>query len=472
MTMHADPATSSDAPARCPGLSVQDWLDRDSRPVPEQLRWESHEDLGSDPIDPRRYLSREFHDLEVERMWRKVWQLACLESEIPNVGNHVVYDVGPDSLIVVRSGPDRIQAFHNACLHRGTTLRDRDGTVPEFRCPYHAFTWNLDGSMKDLPCEWDFGHIDKENFGLPEAQVATWDGLVFINMDPDAAPLMEYLEGLPEHVRPWPLEKRFKAVHVTKIMPCNWKLSQEAFLESWHVAGTHPMQTAFVADASSEYSTYPGKKHFNRQITLQGIASPVLGDDWTEQSIMDALQETYAGVAVDTVMGGDPIEVPEGTTARSMLADIYRDMLSQQTGVDLSAISDCEALDAIEYSLFPNLNLWYGYSIPMVYRFRPNGDDHETSIIDLIWLYPFPEGAEPPAPAQRELLALDELWVEAAGMAGVGSVFDQDTDNLIRQMKGLKVLESLGEGVTLSNYQDKRIRHFHNTLDEYLAVGE
>ena len=77
------------------------------------------------PVD--RYFSKEFHDLEVEKVWKRVWQMACHEDDIPDVGDYHVYDIAELSFLLVRSGPDEIKAFYNACLHRGRLLREGSG---------------------------------------------------------------------------------------------------------------------------------------------------------------------------------------------------------------------------------------------------------------------------------------------------------------------------------------------------------
>ncbi len=96
-------------------------------------------------VPVHRYTSREWHLLEREHLWRKVWQMACREENIPEVGSYVVYDIAGDSYLVVRTR-DGIKAYVNACLHRGRALKDYDGRCSEFRCSFHGFTWRLDGT--------------------------------------------------------------------------------------------------------------------------------------------------------------------------------------------------------------------------------------------------------------------------------------------------------------------------------------
>ena len=93
-----------------------------------------------------------------------------------------------DSLIVVRTAPDEVRAYINSCLHRGTMLRTQGGCVKQFRCPFHGFTWSLEGKLIQIPGEWDFPHVDKSKMSLPEAKVGLWGGFVFVNFDPQCQP--------------------------------------------------------------------------------------------------------------------------------------------------------------------------------------------------------------------------------------------------------------------------------------------
>ena len=129
--------------------SVQEVLATDKNPAPDCLRIESPAtSLGDADISMDRYYSKAWHDREVDRVWRKTWQMACRLEEIPNVGDHVVYEIVHDSLIVVRVSATQIRAYVNSCLHRGTQLRTEDGHVRHFKCPVHGFTWGLDGALK------------------------------------------------------------------------------------------------------------------------------------------------------------------------------------------------------------------------------------------------------------------------------------------------------------------------------------
>src|SRR5919106_3493870 len=105
----------------------QQLLDEETRAVPVSLRATSVGPLEPTDIAPARYFDPGFHGLEVDRMWRRVWQMACREEQIPEVGDSIVYEIADASLIVVRTAVSEIRAFHNSCLHRGTQLRTKPG---------------------------------------------------------------------------------------------------------------------------------------------------------------------------------------------------------------------------------------------------------------------------------------------------------------------------------------------------------
>jgi phenylpropionate dioxygenase-like ring-hydroxylating dioxygenase large terminal subunit len=446
---------------RRPKPSVQDVFATDTNPAPSVMRNESPADgWPTSDVSAERYFSKDWHDREVETVWRKCWQLACREEEIPNVGDHIVYEIVHDSVIVVRTSPSEIRAYVNSCLHRGTLLRTEGGCVQSFRCPFHAWTWSLDGKLVHMHQEWDLEHVDAESMSLPEAQVGTWAGFVFINFDEHCEPLMSYMENLPEHFESFELEKRYKAAHVAKIMPCNWKLAMEAFIEAYHVAIAHPQVLAYYGDSNTQYDVWPGIRHVSRMISVQGVPSPALTGIDPNRTIEEMRRDV-------PFFAGKPIELEEGDTPRAKLADRAREKISRSIGADMSSLSDTESLDLIEYMLFPNMVPWGGQALPICYRFRPNGDDPETSIMEIMFLFSKAPDGSHPKPAEIRWLGPDQNWSDAPELGSAAMVADQDTENLYRIQKGLRA--SKKPGVTLAQYQESRIRHFHATLDDYMS---
>jgi phenylpropionate dioxygenase-like ring-hydroxylating dioxygenase large terminal subunit len=452
----------ADIIARRPSPSVQEVFKTDINPAPAVLRTESPAQGQSDAdVSAERYFSKEWHDQEIEKVWRKCWQLAGRVEHIPNVGDHIVYEIVHDSLIVIRTAPNEIRAYVNSCLHRGTMLRTEGGCVNQLRCPFHGWTWKLDGTLSIIPGQWDFPHVDRAKMNLPEAKVATWGGFVFINFDADCEPLETYLENLPEHFEAFNLEDRYIAAHVAKIMPCNWKLAMEAFVEAYHVSVAHPQVMGYYGDSNTQYDIWPGLRHVSRMISVQGVPSPSLKGIPPERTIEEMRRDV-------PFFAGKPIEVGDGETARGKLAERAREKISRSIGRDMSSLSDSESLDLIEYMLFPNMVPWGGQALPITYRFRPNGDDPESSIMEIMFLFSKAPDGSHPAPAKMTMLGPDQNWSGAPELGSAAMVADQDTDNLMRIQKGLRA--SKKPGVTLARYQESRIRHFHETLDSYMSA--
>jgi phenylpropionate dioxygenase-like ring-hydroxylating dioxygenase large terminal subunit len=387
------------------GPSYQQLLDQESNPVPDSLRDNTLPYLGSENIKADRYLSREFHDLEVEHVWQHTWQAVCRETEVPNAGDTHVYDITRFSIIVARLENGELAAHRNVCLHRGRQLVDENCNKKVFTCPYHAFTWKLDGEFKGAPCQWDFDHIEPEKFSLPKVQVDTWGGWIFVNMDLEAPSLAEYLGVLPSHFERWKPEQRYKMVHVQKVIPCNWKIGWEAFIESYHAIATHPQILPYTADAESQYDVWP--PHISRTITAMAVPSSHKPDT-QPQDVADAIFGTSALVA-----GSDDVTIPEGMTAREFVAQKNREEFGPLHDRPLDTVAtNAEMMDSILYSIFPNLAPWAGFHPHITYRFRPNGDDHESALMEIMLLAPYPQGEERPADSPPRLMGEDELFSE------------------------------------------------------------
>jgi phenylpropionate dioxygenase-like ring-hydroxylating dioxygenase large terminal subunit len=443
---------------RSPGISYQELLDTDTHTVPDQLRWFSPGYFGSHDVPVERYTSRAFHELEKERLWKRVWQMAGREEEIPNPGDSLVYDICDMSFLVVRTDTGAIKAYWNACLHRGRQLKETDGNVHELRCPFHGFCWNLDGSLKQVPAEWDFPHVKHDDFQLPEVHVGTWGGWIFVNpSDGEVEPLESFTEGLTEQFAPWPHERRYIQAHGAKKLRCNWKVAQEAFMEAYHVVATHPQILPGIGDQNSQYDV---GKNFSRAISPNFTPSPHLNWQPTEQEMFD--------YAADRRLDEDPLVViPEGQTARAVAAANAREMWRPAVGDMVDRMSDSEMNDSFYYTLFPNFHPWGAFN-RITYRFRPNGDDHETSIMECYFMAPYDESQPRPAPAKTHWMELDDPWTDAAEFGMLARVFSQDVFNLPKVQKGLKAMRK--PGVTLANYQESKIRHSHHLLERQLGL--
>jgi nitrite reductase/ring-hydroxylating ferredoxin subunit len=450
--------------ARFRGPSVQDMLDGETVEVPWVLRQEEFTDVGVKRLAVDRYTSAEFFDREVEHLWPRVWQLACLEQDIPRVGDTIVYEIVGWSFLVVRTAPDRVQAFWNSCRHRGRKLRTNE-------CPFHGLAWNLDGSFKEVPhaFDWDLDHARADELGLPEVRVETWDGFVFINLDADAEPLMDFIGDLAKHFERWPFARRWKAAHVAKVIPANWKATAEAFLESFHVVATHPQMFAGLlgGDGSScEYDVYDGgDANFNRMILNGPMPNPNLPYQVSEEEL---IEEMFFRGGVQTENGvtsaADARAAAPGETAREVMANFGGRGSAQGMTCVGSPPTLVEKTSSIQYFLFPNLCPWSG---SIFYRFRPYGREHEKAIMEVMFLVGLPEGQERPPAAPIHWLTEEQDWTEAPELGPLAEIFNQDSANLPHVQTGM---HSARHDLTLTTYGDSRIAHLHHLLDRALGA--
>ena len=502
---------------RSNGISYNDILATDKVPPPPVYLEDSPIPAGVTKVAANRYFSKEEHDREVERLWKRVWQMACLESDIPNVGDTHVYDIAELSYIVVRVSPTEVKAFPNACLHRGRSLCDKaEKELSVFRCPFHGWSWHLDGRLKEIPGHWDFPSVTAEEYSLPEVRVGHWGGFVFINPDPNCEPLEDFLGDIDRHFG-IPFERRYKAAHLIKRLPCNWKVAQEAFMESYHVVATHPELLGYFSDVNSKYDVFG---NVSRAMSASGWPSPHTGletptmsaypDGKAFQSMKHMLSgHTYNRIEEDRVevvapdgrrgmfnekaehLNGDvksadpqmcswvggkivpgeedtPMQYPteSGQAYRQFTASKRREGLRAQFGDYANQISDADLNDAIFYTVFPNVHPWADFN-PIFYRFRPDGGNPERCLHEVMYMIPVPEGQEMPAPAQCTYLDIDDDYTLAPEFgSSLLKIFNQDGVNHAAVQKGL---HSHPKGETIyASYQETKIRHFHAKLNEWL----
>ncbi len=444
--------------ARGPGPSLQELLLRDNSPVPAPLQEESYRFLGDEDIPYSHYTSKQRLRQEFETLWPRVWQWACREEHIPEPGDYYVYDTGHLSALVVRTETGDIKAFHNACMHRGTQLKQPGscGFAENLRCPFHGWIYSLDGTLTELPEAWDFPHVSARTHSLRELRVDCWAGFVFVNFDADAEPLDTHLGVLKRHFEHLGIEARYVETHVQKRLPCNWKAAAEAFLEAYHVRETHAGGVPGT-EVTTQYDVFGDT--VTRFIHTIGSPNPRVDPPQTEQALFDRLWRREDGQQ-------ETPRVPEGMTARDFYAEHLKRSLGETYGQDFSHYPTCMTLDSIEYFLFPNAFFFPGLSLPMVYRFRPDAEDPDFSTFDLFMLRPIPPGGKAPPAPEPIKLDVEDSYQTAEGLGFLGAVYDQDTGNLAAQTRGFKCSGKPGQ--TLGNYQEIRARHLHQRIDKYL----
>ena len=206
-------------------------------------------------VEPRliptyRYTSVEFAAAEREHLWPRVWQLACTVDHLVKPGDYYEYRVADLAVVIVRGDDGELRAFQNVCRHRGNSICQGAGSgLTEFKCPWHGWTWDIDGQLREVPSRKGFGPgLRNEDFPLFPARVDTWGPLVFVNVDVDCVPLHEFLEGVPADAA-WAHLEEFRCVSamVTPV-ECNWKVVAEGFSETYHVQQLHSEMLGSIDD--------------------------------------------------------------------------------------------------------------------------------------------------------------------------------------------------------------------------------
>ena len=189
----------------------------------------------------RVYWAPEVFGAEMERMFSNIWLCVGHRDQLSSPGDFLTIDIGKESLILVSGGDGAIRAFHNFCRHRGTRLM----TVPggrlrsRIQCPYHAWSYGLDGSLAGAPRMEHTPGFCKEDFPLVQVRVDTFQGFVFINLHEQAEPLAESLKDFPDLSR-YDLAQLRRGASKRYEVQANWKLVAENFGECYHCALVHP----------------------------------------------------------------------------------------------------------------------------------------------------------------------------------------------------------------------------------------
>jgi phenylpropionate dioxygenase-like ring-hydroxylating dioxygenase large terminal subunit len=207
--------------------------------------------------------------LERERIFRRTWQYAGRIDQVAEPGAFFTCDLGGVPIVVVRDDEGGLRAFLNVCRHRGSLVCEGEGKRASLQCPYHAWTYGLDGSLRAAPRSERVPGFDRESLGLVSVPVDSWGPFVFVNPDPEAEPLAETLGELPALVAASGVDlgslqflKRASGAEYA----ANWKVCSENFLECYHCQVAHPgfskvvdvSVDAYVLEESRMFSTQYG----------------------------------------------------------------------------------------------------------------------------------------------------------------------------------------------------------------------
>jgi phenylpropionate dioxygenase-like ring-hydroxylating dioxygenase large terminal subunit len=425
------------------------------------------------------YLSEEYARAERDKLWRRVWQQVGRLEEIPEVGNYLTYEILDDSILVVRTAPDKIRAYHNVCSHRGRRLVDVPqgakracGKTKQFVCGFHAWSYNLEGQCTHVLNKEDWqGALTNERTRLGEVKLDTWGGWIWVNLDLNCEPLRAYLEPAASMLDPFELQNMRVRWRRWVVFDCNWKVAMEAFDETYHVPGTHPEFTKFGdfrgwSRAQGKHSNigYDAPKGLEENQAKLRLGS---GND-PRKSTADMQVYTWEHVNTNTTKTLVDAalrlvdELPEGTPVDKVLThwlqSAQRDDAAR--GVIWPKVDPQHVgKSGTAWQIFPNFQIGHAVNNALCYGARPYGHDPNKCIFEVSVYELFPKGQEPIA--EWEYTPVDDpRW---------GSVLKQDFANMAAMQQGMK---SGGFRGTLPNpYRERSVVNLHRNLAKYMGTG-
>ena len=447
--------------------------------VPE--RWRLRRSL----VPKSRYVDETFLELELERLFPYVWLMACRSEEVEEAGAFVEFTVGSESVAVVRSAAGELKALSNSCRHRGTRLLLDRGRFPAIRCPFHAWCWDFDGSFKYRPDADYFDEQDPKLLALPEYPVGEWGGFVFVSFDQSPPPLLEFLAPLPDRLAGFRLEDMRYKWHKSFEVRANWKTAVDAFIEAYHVPGTHPQylrgdfapstpgsvpeMELWPPSVNEDYGLHGRTRRPEpapdepQELTKRRNESTPRSLDLTRNNARYHLADLGAlvtewDVAAAEECAGLGIDEPELDQYQRFVE--LRRRAAKRDGVDLPDLTRKQVHDgAYDWHIFPNTILLVTGVVGSLlgYRVLPHESDPERCVFDVFGLQLVPSGTKPDVTHERF-----DTWQEA----GLGEVLSQDFGNLARVTTGMRT--STFEFLDLNLRQEMSIHRYHGVIDRFL----
>ena len=427
-------------------------------------------EVRPDFVPKEAYVSPEYVRLEKERLWPRVWQIACREEEIVQPGDFYTYEIADESITVVRRQDGSIGAYYNVCPHRGRRLTEGCGRMGRFHCRFHGWKWSLDGAPVDVVDRHNWGEsLADADVALTQARVGTWGGWVFVCMDEHAETLEEYLEPAASLLAPFEFEKMRYVWRKRITMPCNWKVALEAFNEGYHVQTTHRQLLPYFDDLT--YSEARGKHGMfgYAPTALFGLPSPRLGDQKADlrqglylfnKEIWDTLKAT---ATEEMLAAGERLmDLPEDAdpyTVYAAFAQFHRAESAKRNRPHPDVPVETLMAAGTDWHIFPNLVFLHQPTNMLWYRARPNGDDPDSCIFEINVIERFAEGDEP---QQVEVEVADD-WRSVDW----GLILAQDFQNMGEVQKGMK--SRAFKGARTTPVQERALSNFHETLHHYLT---
>lgn len=431
------------------------------------------------------FLSKDYLAAEKKLLWPRVWQMVERETDLPNPGDWMTYDVADESIIILRKDDGSLKAFHNVCPHRGRQLVSVPAMLPgkvhsvrgsnrkSFVCGFHGWTFDLDGQNTYIldPQDWQ-NKLTAEMTCLSPVHVDTWGGWIYVSMDPDAVPLKEWMGRAGEILDHFELSKMRYKWRQWAIYDCNWKTAIEAFLEPYHVAGTHTQLLAYgdYYALSRQYglhsvSSYDTRDDKFKMSESAGTTRAGKGDD-PRVSTYELIRENYETVnysaSTETLVNAASRlkdELPETATPQECIAHWLKSAKADDAarGVIWPEVPPAIKQEGgLAWGLFPNQNILHGETFALCYRVRPYGDDPDKCVFESYALERFPDGEEP-----------ETEWTYADPTGdNWGAVLAQDFSNMQFVQKGMK--SSGFRGPLPNPHQEQKVINLHRNLANFM----
>ena len=195
-----------------------------------------------EPLAPWTYLNEELFDLEYEAFFLMRWQFVGHVNDVPAVGDFITGDIGRDSVVVIRGKDGQLRAFLNVCRHRASRIFEGKGSCRGvIRCPYHGWTYKLDGSLMAIPQDEHFPDINRSDYGLHQIQLDIFSGFLFVRVKGDGPGVAEHFAHTSSFFEKYDVANYEQCLKTTtQIWEVNWKVAWDNYLENYHIPIGHP----------------------------------------------------------------------------------------------------------------------------------------------------------------------------------------------------------------------------------------
>jgi len=319
------------------------------------------------------YVSDEWFTREQCELFGKVWQFGGLVEDIANPGDFVTVQAGPHPLMVMRGPDGNLRAFHNICRHRGTQLLRTIGKGKKsIVCPYHHWTYSLEGDLKSIPNRSEeFPDVDMSKLCLHRASVETWRGMFFVHPEPDADPLGEWFSGVEEYLGPHQPELLVEYVEgrTRHEINANWKIVVENYIDGYHLAHLHS-ETLHMYDHAKQESGFVGPHYMFYEPLTKDYAQNV--EQRAEMPLIDHGPAEVRGAWVPMLFPNIGLTESESSWSTFHVIPVAADKTMVETRTKVMPVSDWEFTKQ-------SMSSWWNFEGRDREKFPADGVDPLTS---------------------------------------------------------------------------------------------